>query len=98
MSLCNIHDSLQDQDAERYARDPANEAEDVEDGENKKYDCGRVVVPCEVDHGSANAKDDLQDPSNPYELLGKNASKAEVNDAEDKRDAQDERKQNDGVG
>lgn len=48
---------------------PGEEANDVENGKDKEYDGGRVIMKDEVDNRRAEAEDTMEYTRKPYELL-----------------------------
>lgn len=78
IALGNVHARLEHQHTERDPRDPAHEAYDTEDREEHKDNSGRVVFLDEVEDGRADTKCDIQNASDPNELLCEGARHGEV--------------------
>ena len=70
-------------------------AKDTEDSEDH---CGGIVVSHKVVDSSANTEKDIQDTSNPDELLGECTGKGEVCPGENQRDGENKNEQDDGIG
>lgn len=69
MFLRDIDRSLEHQNAERDARDPADEANNVEDAEEQEDDTARPVAAREHVECCDEAENDAQDSGYPNELL-----------------------------
>lgn len=80
MSIClgDIHACLEHQHTERDSGYPADKAYYTEDSKEDKDDGGRVIFLDEVEDGGADAEQNIQDASDPYELLCKGARHCEV--------------------
>jgi hypothetical protein len=70
-SLRHVDCRLEHQDREGYARNPADETEDVEDAEDEEYNATRPVFSGEHVNGRDESENDVEDTRNPDELLRK---------------------------
>ena len=76
--LGHIHGGLKHHDTEWNAGYPTDETDDAENGKESEDDACGVVLLIEIIHCSCNSKDNMEDSSNPNELLGEQARKCEV--------------------
>jgi hypothetical protein len=85
-------------DRERYPRDPANEADHIEDGEDQENDAARPVPSTQHIDGRHETKHNVQDAGCPDELLGEQPGHPYVCVACDYSDDKTEGKEDDCVG
>ena len=81
-SLRHVDCRLEHQDRERYARDPADETENVEDAEDEEHDAARPVSSREHVNGRDETENDVENTRNPDELLRKSPGAPHVGVAE----------------
>lgn len=86
--LGNINNSLQHHNRKRNPRNPAYEADNVEDGEHQEHNSGSVLLSPEVKDRGPDTEDDLEDSSDPDNLLREFAYHGEVQEGEYECDGQ----------
>lgn len=96
--LRDVDRGLQHQDAEGNARNPADEAEDVEDTEYQEDDTTGPVTTREHVNRGHESKNDVEDTSDPDELLCEGARCPHVGVAKDGGHTKHESKQDYCVG
>ncbi len=96
--LSDVHTCLQHQNGEWYARDPADKAEDCEDGEDCKDDTSAPQVFVEIVDSGSHRKSDVKYASQPDELLRECASSHEVSPGEDQRNTEHEYEEDESIG
>lgn len=95
--LTDVNGRLQHQNAERYPSDPADEAQQAERGEKQEHDAAAPVLPTQHVNGSRKAPHDVQDASDPDELLCEEARQPDVYVGEDNSHCEHECEADDGV-
>jgi hypothetical protein len=95
---CDVHRRLEHHHCERDAWNPADEAYHCEDRKECEDDTGPPEMPVQVVYRGSYRQYAIQNPSEPYKLLGEGPCGQEVGPGENKADAEDEGEQDDGVG
>jgi hypothetical protein len=86
MMTRDIHCSLQHDNREGYAWNPADEAENSEGRENGEDYSGTPQMFVEIVNRRSNSQANVQNPSDPDKLLGEVLRKEEVCPGEDESD------------
>lgn len=95
--LRHIDAGSQDEDGERDAWDPGYEADDGENGEEEEDDSTGIIFARQHVDGRYETEDDVENSSDPDELLCKLPCKPYVDITEDNRNQEHESKQHDGI-
>lgn len=76
--LADVNGGAEHKSREGNSRDPSVEAKGQEQSEDEKDDAGRPVLAVEVVDGRSESKDDVEDASDPDELLRERAREPDV--------------------
>ena len=94
----DVHRRLQHHDTEWDPRNPAHEANHAKNRKQQEDNRGAVVMPREVVRCSREAKDDVQDASDPDELLGEVPREEKVGPRKEEGEHEHEGEEDDSVG